>query len=374
MRKESDGTPKRRLWLLLLLCFPVSLILLLLAQYAPGFAEWYATGPYVLLSRAGNFLTGLLPFSLAELLVVLLPLLALIWIAVQAARAVRSKENRGRTLADSGLRLLCAVGIVLLLFTTNCGINYSRSTFAQTCGLPVQDSSLEELETLCNSLKDKLNTLRPQMPEDENAVMELSSSFSSLNTDTQTAFDTLANEYPLLTSGYTGPKPVLLSRLMSWCNITGVFFPFTFEANVNTDVPDYSIPSTMCHELSHLRGFMREDEANFIGYLACCRSENTQLQYSGYMLAFIHVNNALYTADAERAGRTIYAQLDSGVQRDLSANNAYWKQFEGPAAEISSAVNDAYLKANRQEEGVKSYGRMVDLLLAEQRAAAKEDF
>lgn len=373
MRKESDGTPKRRLWLLLLLCFPVSLILLLLAQYAPGFAEWYATGPYVLLSRAGNFLTGLLPFSLAELLVVLLPLLALIWIAVQAARAVRSKENRGRTLADSGLRLLCAVGIVLLLFTTNCGINYSRSTFAQTCGLPVQDSSLEELETLCSSLKDKLNTLRPQMPEDENGVMELSSSFSSLSTDTQTAFDTLANEYPLLTSGYTGPKPVLLSRLMSWCNITGVFFPFTFEANVNTDVPDYSIPSTMCHELSHLRGFMREDEANFIGYLACCRSENTQLQYSGYMLAFIHVNNALYAADAERAG-TIYAQLDSGVQRDLSANNAYWKQFEGPAAAISSAVNDAYLKANRQEEGVKSYGRMVDLLLAEQRAAAKEDF
>ena len=276
-------------------------------------------------------------------------------------------------LVDSGLRLLCAVGIVLLLFTTNCGINYSRSTFAQTCGLPVQDSSLKELETLCSSLKDKLNALRPQMPEDKNGVMELSSSFSSLSGDAQSAFDTLANEYPLLTSGYGGPKPVLLSRLMSWCSITGVFFPFTFEANVNTDVPDYSIPSTMCHELSHLRGFMREDEANFIGYLACCRSENTQLQYSGYMLAFIHVNNALYAADTERAGN-IYAQLDSGVQRDLAANNAYWKQFEGPAAEISSAVNDAYLKANRQEEGVKSYGRMVDLLLAEQRAAVKEDY
>ena len=160
---------------------------------------------------------------------------------------------------------------------------------------------------------------------------------------------------------------------MSWCSITGVFFPFTFEANVNTDVPDYSIPSTMCHELSHLRGFMREDEANFIGYLACCRSENTQLQYSGYMLAFIHVNNALYAADTERAGN-IYAQLDSGVQRDLAANNAYWKQFEVLRRRFPPRSMIAYLKANRQEEGVKSYGRMVDLLLAEQRAAVKEDY
>ena len=71
----------------------------------------------------------------------------------------------------------------------------------------MQDSSLKELETLCSSLKDKLNALRPQMREDENGVMELSSSFSSLSGDAQSAFDTLANEYPLLTSGYGGQNP-----------------------------------------------------------------------------------------------------------------------------------------------------------------------
>ena len=200
--------------------------------------------------------------------------------------------------------------------------------------------------------------------------MTLSSSFSALGGDAQEAFEALSEEYPLVTGGYGKPKPVLLSRLMSWCNITGVFFPFTFEANVNNDIPDYSIPSTMCHELSHLRGFMREDEANFIGYLACCRSDNPELQYSGLMLAFIHANNALYSADAATAS-AIYAELCEGTQRDLAANSAYWKQFEGPVAEISSSVNNAYLQANGQEEGVRSYGRMVDLLLAEQRAAAE---
>ena len=59
--------------------------------------------------------------------------------------------------------------------------------------------------------------------------------------------------------------------------------------------------------------------------------------------------------------------LSDGVQRDLAANNAYWDQFEGPIAQISSQVNDSYLKANQQEDGVKSYGKMVDLLLADYR-------
>ena len=89
---------------------------------------------------------------------------------------------------------------------------------------------------------------------------------------------------------------------MSWCNITGIFVPFTFEANVNVDVPDYSQPATMCHELSHLRGYMREDEANFIAYLACRNSENVEFQYSGAMLAFVYANNALYSADSEVLG------------------------------------------------------------------------
>ena len=34
---------------------------------------------------------------------------------------------------------------------------------------------------------------------------------------------------------------------------------------------------------------------------------------------------------------------------------------------FSNKINDTYLKANAQSDGVKSYGRMVDLLLAKYR-------
>ena len=211
-------------------------------------------------------ISGLFPFSLAEILLILAAAFAVFWVVKQVVRIVRAKGTRLRETGGSLLRLLCAAGVVLLLFQLNCGVNYSRDSFAETCGLPVQESSREELETLCSSLAEKLNTLRPEVAEDTEGVMTLSSSFALLGSDAEQSFDTLQEEYPLLTGGYSAPKPVLFSRLLSWCNITGVFFPFTFEANVNTDVPDYSVPSTMCHELSHLRGFMREDEANFIGY------------------------------------------------------------------------------------------------------------
>ena len=154
---------------------------------------------------------------------------------------------------------------------------------------------------------------------------------------------------------------------MSHMQLTGEFTLFTFEANINNDAPDYSIPATMCHELAHTRGFMREDEANFIGYLACINSDSIEFQYSGVMLALIHASNRLYETD-QALYRDVASTFSDGVRRDFADNNAYWAQFEGPVAEVSDAVNNAYLVMNHQSDGVKSYGRMVDLLLADYRS------
>ena len=143
------------------------------------------------------------------------------------------------------------------------------------------------------------------------------------------------------------------------------------EANVNIDISPYSIGSTMCHELAHLRGFMREDEANYIAYRACMASDCIDLQYSGTMLALIHTGNALYRQNADTYFELYRAHVSAAVSADLIANNEYWDQFEKPVVgdttvgEIADKVNDAYLKANAQEDGTKSYGRVVDLLLAE---------
>lgn len=369
MRDLLRSAAGRRLWLLLL--FPAALLLTLCAQKIPGFAERYATGVYVVLSRAVSRTTGLVPFSIAELLVFALVLFFIAALIRLAVRLIRGTRNRA-ALAVRFLSDLCVfAAAAAFLFTVTCGINYYRLTFAETGGLTVTPSSKEELRELCASLASGLNRLRPGLETDKQGVMKLSAeNMEKTAREAARYYDGIEKDYPLLKSGYGVPKPVFLSRLMSRCDITGMFFPFTFEANVNTDAPEYTIPATMCHELSHLRGYMREDEANFIGYLVCEKSGDPDFLYSGEMLAFTYANNALYSADADAAGG-IYASLSDGVRRDLSYGSAYWKQFEGPVARVSAQVNDRYLRANRQDDGIKSYGRMVDLLLAEQRAKKK---
>jgi len=55
------------------------------------------------------------------------------------------------------------------------------------------------------------------------------------------------------------------------------------------------------------------------------------------------------------------------VYNDFQHQQAYWKQFQGKVKKLASQMNDTYLKLNGQADGVRSYGRMVDLLLAERR-------
>lgn len=355
----------KRLWLLLLA--PLGLALTIAASYSSGFAEWYAVTIYPWLSRIINFFSSLLPISLAEMALFCLIPLILLYLFFSIRRIVRQKGDRWYYIGKMILSPLCAACVLYASFVLLCGINYHRYPFSQVCGLTVRDSTVEQLQGLCTELAQQASSLREQVAEDENGVMV--SSFPDafqVARESQSCYDKLAGSYPTLPAGYGQPKPVMASRLMSYGNITGIYIPFTCEANVNIDVPDYSIPATMCHELTHLRGYMREEEANFIAYLACLGSDSPDFRYSGVMLALIHAQNALYDADRD-AWRETVSFLSDGVQRDLAADSAYWDQFEGPVAQISNQVNDSYLKANEQEDGVKSYGRMVDLLLADYR-------
>jgi len=151
--------------------------------------------------------------------------------------------------------------------------------------------------------------------------------------------------------------------LLSIQQVSGIFVPFTIEGTYNRDMMPYNIPFVATHELAHVRGFMQEEEANFIAFLACIGSAEVEFRYSGYLLGWVYATNALRRVDREAAGE-FRQRLAADVQRDLQSNREFWAQFEGPVAELQTRVNDAYLRANAQADGVRSYGRMVDLLIS----------
>jgi hypothetical protein len=143
---------------------------------------------------------------------------------------------------------------------------------------------------------------------------------------------------------------------------TGVYFPYTGESNLNMDFPAATFPATLAHELAHRRGIASEQQCNFLAVLASTRVENDAFRYSGWLLGYIHLANALYTADRE-AWLEIRLSLPASVEADLQAANDYWQQYEGPVNEASEKAYDSMLRGYGDELGMKSYGAVVDLLV-----------
>lgn len=329
--------------------FAISVMLQISARKIPGFGEWYAKRVYPVIVGCVGRLSGIFPFALAEVCAYLL----LIYSVCYILRHVRE----GKKIL---IRAVFLVTGLFFLFTVNCGINYYRKPFSSYSGLEVRASSLEELRSLCLLLTDTINQMWEEgIPKETD--------LESYGIESVKAMEKLGEAYPELAGLYPPPKPLFWSYFFSVQQLCGQYSPFTVEATYNRSMPDYNIPHTICHELSHLRGFMREDEANFIGYLACIGSLDGAFRYSGYLTGWVYATNALAKGDRE-AYAEICMQLNENAWDDLTYNNEFWGKYEGKTAEVSNRLNDTYLKMNSQSDGVNSYGRMVDLMLAYERA------
>lgn len=370
----------RSLLLKRLLFIPLGIIALLATLYAQYNPEWteefYSLTLYPALSSFVAFLPSLVDFSVAEWFVILFLLFVLGYIAFYVRKIITTKPSTDDTKNEKSRGMIAYRGIAGLVsiacvtyfaFTLLCGLNYHRYSFTHYTEYEVEQYSIDELEELCLTLADEIEEERAHLGEEVDVG---TGDFKWYAQNSVEAMQTLANHYPALKKPlYSTPKPVLMSGFMSDAGIGGVFFPFTVESNINDEVPFFTIPSTMTHELAHQCGFMREDEANFIAYLACLQSDDPLMRYSGYYLAFNKSISALYSSDQEKA-EAILEDLSPTIQKDRAQSRDFWVQHDGLLTEISRSTNDAYLKANNQSDGISSYGRMVDLLLAEQRSGA----
>ena len=360
-RLNGDPMNKKKLilsWILAFLPGVLAVALYLIAPRSKAFSEWYAEKIYPLWVGSMGRLTGIFPFSVNEIAIYILILLGFFWLIRDIVRIIRRREKKGWL--SRWLRTTAAVaGCLGLMFMIGCGINYNGRTFAQKYNMDISGGSKEELAEIVRLMVREVNALADQVPRDADGLCIME---DTLLDDATAAMRNLASDYQGLDGYYPHAKPVLWSRYLSMENITGVHSPFTSEAQYNNDVIPYGIPHTICHELSHLKGFMREDEANFVGFLACIRSERPVFRYSGYLLGYIYAGNALYGADLD-LWREATAGLDAAAIYDLTKNTEYWGRYKTKLAEIKEASNDTYLKINHQEDGVKSYGRVVDLMI-----------
>ncbi|MHB8962893.1 MAG: DUF3810 domain-containing protein [Saccharofermentanales bacterium] len=327
----------------------------------PAFVEnIYSVAVFRWISMPIAYISGIFPFSLTEIsLICAAPSLVLIVILI--IRGFRKSAEKKKVLFKYLRRLGWTLSILYLVFMLLLGFNYARLPLSESMKIEVKPRSSEELEEVCYILLDQVNTLRESRSEAD-GVMILRNGIGSALKQGHLGFDAVEDIYPVLTGPSVRAKGVMNSHLWSYTGITGMYFPFYVEANVNVDVPEYSIPNTIMHELAHLRGIAREDEAEFAAFITGINHPDRDFKYSSYLNALIYSSNSLYSADKEAYSR-LREQISPMVRNDLHAGGEYWKQFEGPVQTASTSVNNAYLQSNMQDDGVRSYGRVVDLIL-----------
>ena len=200
-----------------------------------------------------------------------------------------------------------------------------------------------------------------QVQRDENGLF--AESRADIFAHSVEAFDGIYEEFPCLVMEDHVPKGVRFSTALSAMDFTGFYFPFTGEANLNIDSPACYLPSTIAHEMAHQRGIASEQECNFIAIAASTTAQSPAYRYSGWLMGFTYLSNALYRADQE-AWKQVRVLLPDTVVADLRDNSAYWAEFEGPVNDAAQKVYDSFLKSSGESRGTQSYGTVVDMLMA----------
>jgi len=325
---------------------PLALLVLALGIWAPGVVEQvYSRGLYAFFSPLVSRFVALIPFPLAPLLLVLG--LA----AVVGAFFVHPKAWMG---------VLAALSVLIAWFILGWGLNYQRLSWADNVGWTVRGGTVPDLGNLAKTLALRAGVLREQAWKDGPP------DWVKLVKDIPRAYERASVRWPLLEGRYPGPKAAPGNELFSWMGIAGIYLPFTGEPLVNMGPGGWTLPFTAAHESAHLHGWAREDEANFLAFLVLEDCGDPRLEYSAFSMALLYVAEALQAQEPAGAAlwQKIAQTLPPHVVEDWKAYFAYWDRFKGPVQKAALAVNDAYLKAQGQADGVKSYGRMVDLLLA----------
>ena len=342
-----------------------ALLAILLAVVLPHFPEVtetvFSRGIFRVISVPLGALVALYPFSITETLAVA-ALPGAVILLVLLIRRLRRSEERGRVLLRAGQGIGWVLSSTFLLYMLMHGLNFYRQPLDELMGLDTSIQSPEYLQQVCIDLAEKASQLREGLEEDKDGCMKLSAGLEHTLRQANEGYRQLDGQYASLWGGVWRAKPVQLSHWWSYTGITGMYFPMLAEANINVDVPASGIPATVSHELAHTRGFAREDECNFLAYLTATHNPSPEFQYSGYLMAYIYCSNALYDYDKDMWGET-RAHCSDAVSRDLGERNRYWKQFEGKVQQVSTAVNDAFITIQGDEDGVFSYDRVVQLIV-----------
>ena len=260
-----------------------------------------------------------------------------------------------------------AVASLLFFFHTGVyGLNANAGSIADDIHLTESEYTLAELEEAAAYYRDKANELAVKVSRDGDGNVQFAD-FAQLAESAGEGYDILVKDRSC--SVFAGAREPV--KELGWADtftsmgITGVTIGMTGEAAVNPQIPDVTIPFTMCHEMAHRMSIVTERDANFAGFLACSYNPDAEFQYSAYFMAYRYCYSSLLNVGATAAASRVSSGADKLLKRDM----AYYDDFfasnrDDGAKKVADKTNDTILKVSGDESGIASYGEVTDLLVS----------
>ena len=360
-RKIRRYVPTAAFWTFVLTL--VAFVIHMIAKNNRAFADFMNFNVNHVFRGLLAHLTGWIPFSLAEGLLLGIPVIA----AVILYFGIRIAKKSWRYVIRYVTGLLAIVCYFYISFVFTYGLGYVTTPVEDVLGFDRQDVSAVELGNTAIVLTNEINALVSYVDFAYEGSSYMPYSLNEMCEKLCDAYESFCEKAYYVHTFNSRVKPIVMSEPLTYTHLSGIYSYMTGESNLNVNYPDYIQPYTAAHEMAHQRGFAREDEANFVAFLVCMETEDPYIRYSCMMEIYAYIMNALYQADPD-----MYYYVSSGLHpkalSEKAAYGAFFKKYEdAPAATVTDQINDAYLQI-QGTPGVKSYGMVVDLVVAYFRA------
>lgn len=383
----------------------------ILAWLNKDFCDSYVRDIFPIWGMTYGRITSLLPFSVGEIMLYSAVILTVVGVVLfLLTRVKRLRESKIYGFSKTYGRCYAWVfWCVLWLMTLNCFILYHTTGFetryepSALAFLTITDEldiafndgitgdifqqktivnterqvdeegkiiySYSDLAILRDYIVEKCNRLAYQMERDESGNIIYR---GDLKEASIAAMQKMGSVYDQLDGFYVTPKNFACSDFFSQQYIMGYYFPFSMEANINDVMYITNVAPATCHELAHTKGFIYEDDANMIGYLACINADDTFVEYCGYLSVLNYVNNDFFESIGKSKSKyKKHVRIDPMVVQDnVFLTDDAWQEVEKKAVVSTKVVNkvsndftNATLKLNGVEQGMMQYNEVVDQLL-----------
>jgi hypothetical protein len=311
----------------------------------------YSRGVYTMVQPRLTALSNHTPFAWFDVVVVAAACMLLV---VWTVRLRRRREGIARTVGVAAIDSAAIAAMFYLWFLAAWGFNYQRQPIREQLDYREDRITHAALRELAGRTVDSLNALYRDAhaagwPEAGSTPEPLERAFVQVQRDLALTWDVHPGR----------PKRTLFNFYFTRVSIDGMTGPFFLETLANDTLLPFERAATIAHEWSHLAGYADESEANFVGWLVCMRAP-APIQYSGWLSLYGTIVGALPRSDRDEITR----RLDEGPRADIRAVSDRIRRHAIPiASRAGYALYDRFLKANRVEAGVRSYGEVVRLLL-----------